>query len=163
MEVPERLKHEKPVDVEGGCPKCGHPISAEAVSCPACGGKLGELLAIVQMQAELNRIDLEWERERKKYMISVEGETPSTPGSRTSVFWVSLIWILLNGIGGVYFWTVGDNDSMACCAIFGVVGIFVGLWSYGKAHEYEHAEAAYRRRRRQAEERYGGQAKTEDD
>lgn len=147
------------------CPDCEHDISDEVKSCPSCDGELRELLAKVQKQAELNRIDLEWERERQTYMVSVEGEKPLTPGRRSSAVVVLLCFVMLGVIGIVFYWTGTpsvEGGGMITAVIFVVFGILLGLWQYGRAAEYEQAKAAYRRRRKEVESRYRGELKAED-
>jgi predicted metal-binding protein len=43
------------------CPECGHQVSDQADACPSCGRRLRRRLAELELEAELNRIDLEWE------------------------------------------------------------------------------------------------------
>ena len=162
MDPPEFLK--EPAPVEASCPNCGHAITDNAASCPSCGGKLRELLVLARMQGELGKIDRDWEQERQKFMVSVEGEEPWIPtGKRSSVI-SSLAFVVLGLIGVAYYGTQesGTSGEIVFFVILVIVGVLVGLWEHGKIDEYEYAEAAYRKRRKEAEERFCGKAEAKD-
>jgi hypothetical protein len=63
------------------CPKCRQQVSADAETCPSCGQRLAEHAA--QLELELTRIDLDWERQRQQYLV-MRGPFGGTQAPRKS-------------------------------------------------------------------------------
>lgn len=124
----------------------------------AVAEKLGEQLAEVRYQNELERIDREWAIEREKYMVPDRYGRRYVPTTGAS---------LAGGIGiGVFglIWTVtafsitgSAPDEMPFSLVkvffplfgigFTIFGVYMGFHAYGKAEAYNKAFAAYQARR----------------
>jgi hypothetical protein len=142
------------------CPECGHQISELAESCPSCGVPLTRQPAQLQLQLELTEIDLEWERERPKYVMHTKYGQAVVPNKWAALF-VPLI-LLIVGIGcGIKIATeIPGDEGIAFGAMAGGVfllaGLVAGFWSYGKAEAYEQAKADYLRKKEAARSKYAG-------
>ena len=124
----------------------------------AVAEKLGEQLAEVRYQNELERIDREWAIEREKYMVPDRYGRRYVPTTGAS---------LAGGIGiGVFgvFWTIiafsitgSAPDEMPFSLVkvffplfgigFTIFGVYMGFHAYGKAEAYTKAFADYQARR----------------
>ncbi len=150
------------------CPECGHEVSDKADACPSCGLRLTEQLNSpeLQLEAELNRIDLEWERYHRKFMSSFkEGGRPPKGEVEGLVGLVVLgticmafgIWIIGFALG---IWIVpegrDERGAMVFLTALSFVLFFAGLWGYHQDLEYLRAEAEYRGRRETVTAKYGG-------
>jgi len=146
------------------CPECGHQVSDRAETCPSCGIKLTDQLARSQYEAELARIDLEWERERQDYMVQIRGRRFLPEKRDTLIGTVVGVAFLVAICVGVPIWIVLDEGT----ELLGVAGPFFGIcllvglgglvclhcYLYSKASAYEDAEAAYWLSRKDAFSRY---------
>jgi hypothetical protein len=133
-------------------------LAGDAPAGDAVADKLGEQLAEVRYQNELERIDREWSIEREKYMV------PDRYGRRhIPTTGASLAGGIFIGVFGV-FWTVmalsitggaPDDGPFAIVKVFfplfgvafTVFGVYMGYHAYGKAEAYNKAFAAYQTRR----------------
>ena len=144
------------------CPECGHKVSDQADACPSCGRRLTDRLAKLELETELNRIDLEWERERQKYMVKKGkwGGGLKVPTKADALVGFVVGVILL----GILIYTFPFNIVRAHGELFWR-GVFVSIfllailpvtaYFYWKALEYERAEADYRRKREEVKAKYG--------
>lgn len=124
----------------------------------AIADKLGEQLAEVRYQNELQRIDREWATEREKYMITGRYGRRHIPTAGES-----LVGGIVIGVFGA-FWTImafsitsgaPDEGPFALAKVFfplfGIAftcfGVYMGFHAYGKAEAYNKAFAAYQARR----------------
>jgi hypothetical protein len=112
------------------------------------------------LELELTRIDLEWERERQKYMqqAGVLGgiRVPRKNGAVLCGLFTPAVGIVL---GIVVVALGGEPAIVAGIAAAGsalLLGLVVGLILYSKAERYQQAEAEYRRKREAAKSKFGG-------
>ena len=157
------------------CNNCGAPLEVGAgtnyVTCGHCGSRLAvrrtgssaytELLeeidqktdvmarqlAELRHHAELERIDREWEQERRGFLTTDKRGNTHEPTTAGAI----LVGVVFVGFG--LFFAVTSWNMRAPC-LFPVVGLgFAGLGAYfviagpAKAKEYQRAQEAYRRRR----------------
>jgi hypothetical protein len=163
------------------CNICGATLqvdpSAQFITCAACGGQL-ELVAsgrrlysepagligasgaqpasALEVQVDLNRLDLAWQRERERYMARGHYGTTFVPTRKTALR--TMRWTIALAFG---FWLFASSLPGAVAvgaplwgpAILLVFGLATGISLYRKASAYDQAQAAYLRRRaaRQAE------------
>ncbi len=164
------------------CPECGHEVLGSAKRCLYRGHDLPErppngerASQAEQKQHEtelalvLARIALEWERERKKYMVKgifVSGPEVPTNGNALAVS-------MLMGMSGIVLAIVitcvatdpkdGLLEGGFLGAPFLFAGLIVGVWYYYKAKVYDRAEAGYQRKRRTAMEKHNASHRTAPD
>ncbi|HEY1190083.1 MAG TPA: SHOCT domain-containing protein [Gemmata sp.] len=120
--------------------------------------KLGEHLAAVRYQNELERIDREWAMERERYMITGKHGRRYIPTVNGGI----IAAVVIGAFGAV--WTAtsfavtsgapdfgGFGVARVLFPLFGVVftvfGIGYGVQAANKATAYTQAHAAYQRRR----------------
>ena len=157
------------------CNNCGAPLSvppeANFVTCNHCGTALAvkrnESVAYTEAleridrrteeiagqvselsrEAELARIDREWDQERERYMVSnKEGHrhVPSPVGSL-----VGAVIMAVFGVGWTAFAASMRGSGFFPC--FGLVfigaAVYMGIVGFTKASQYEEAHRRYRSRR----------------
>ncbi len=105
-------------------------------------------LAQLRNDAELARLDREWEQERQSYLIkNNEGQLvePTAGGS--------VVTGVLTAIFGAFWTAMTSHIGGGGFALFGVLFIAIGvgsaLYAYSKANELEAARTRYQDRRRQ--------------
>jgi hypothetical protein len=124
-------------------------LSSERSVRESQGLPLQEHLQHVEFQQELERIDREWDIERRQYVVTGRygGEHVPSEGS-------SMIGALVIGGFGLA-WTIGaaSMGAPAIFPVFGVVFILLGVGNcisaFGKAGEYQQAYKLYQQRRQQ--------------
>jgi hypothetical protein len=137
------------------CSKCGTKLAivrtptsifTEVVDAESVGKLAGQLNELA-LQTELNRIDLEWQREREKYMIPTQyGKV--IPGKNDGI-----IYFLFLLIGGIVFIIAAAtlNPASVSGIMFGtfliITGIAVSVSSNSIFVNYKRAESEYLRRR----------------
>jgi hypothetical protein len=104
-------------------------------------------LRVIELQNELERVDREWETEKKQYMVTGKDGSQSEPSMIGSV--VGLLFLVGFGI----FW-IGTAASMGAPGIFPIFGVIIVLGgvisivsALSKASRFPEAEAGYRERR----------------
>lgn len=157
------------------CNKCGAPLEVGAgtnfVTCAHCGSRLAvkrtgsslftemmeqldqktdamaRQLAELRHHAELERIDREWEQERRQYLTTTKDGQTHEPNAIGAV----VMGVVVIGFGLLFSVTSG---SMGAPFFFPVVGLFFcGLGVYlivmgpKQAQRFRAAQEAYRRRR----------------
>ena len=140
------------------CPECGHQVSDAAETCPSCGVRLNDQTAQLQLQLELSQIDLEWERDRQRYMSHTKYGKPYVPTKGSAV--VAAILSLLAGIG-LGIWVASKapgSDALFLAILVIVIGLGVNFWYYTKAEASEAAQAEYLRKKESARSKYEGEA-----
>ena len=140
------------------CPECGQKVSDQADACPFCGRRLSDRLAELELDNELNRIDLEWERARKNYVFHgrlLGGE--SVPSKSKAVAMTVILLI----VAAIPFGILIDlaQPNIVGFVVFMMVVIVLavlsgGAWMFSQAAEYRKAEAAYRQKRDAARAKY---------
>jgi hypothetical protein len=159
------------------CNKCGAgldlPGDARFVTCTYCGSRLEvhrsggaaytEILETISQrteqiagnveairwQNELERLDREWMIRRDSLMVSDKHGGRHVPGRGGAI-----IGSIIAAVVGV-IWTgaAGAMGAPGFLVLFGIIFIIVaiagGLYSFGKAAQYEQAETVYNQRREQ--------------
>lgn len=119
---------------------------------------LGEHLAEVRYQNELERIDREWAQEREKYMITAKNGRRFIPtvgeslGGAVAVGVFGVIWTVIAFSITSASPNFGPPPAVRLLfPLFGVVAVVFGIWTgidaANKAEEYTRAHAAYQKRR----------------
>jgi hypothetical protein len=112
---------------------------------PALYARLAEL----EWQAEVARLDREWDLERERYLVSGRHGHRSVPSRGMSV----LGGVVMVGFGAVWTALAASMRGPGLFPLFlaGVVmilaGVGIGISTYSKAVAYERAQDDYRRRR----------------
>lgn len=108
---------------------------------------IAEQLAEIQRQNELERIDREWEQERRQWFTRNKDGSMSEPSAAMGV-----VMAIVAAVFGV-FW-VGFAASMGAPCMFMVMGggicglaVVLGFAAVQKAKHYEEARLRYRKRR----------------
>ncbi len=168
------------------CNHCGGPLSvpesANFVTCNHCGTQLAirrtesttfteqlgkiqsnqqqmlQKLAQLERQNQLEEIDREWERERKKYMTTLKNGQRVEPTELGS-----LAFGIVAGIFGI-IWTISTFSMTAAMpagmgfrwfSLFGLLFVVFGIGSafygYSRAKDYRTAYRRYLQRRSEAE------------
>jgi hypothetical protein len=135
-------------------------IVVTGASSPSCTPPASDELAPLELQLELSRIELEWERERPKHMVASRFGKLAVPRKHDAAISIALMTVLGIGFG---IWVAAQmpaNDGIAAgilaAGVFLLIGVGVGAWSHDKAEAYEQAEAEYLRKREAARAKYGG-------
>ncbi len=152
------------------CPECGRKVSDQADSCPACGRRLSDRLTKVELEAEMNRIELEWEKERRKHMIRRIGHLDLVVPTKTDTVIKMVVFglVIVGLFGGFIVALPGGNGVAYQLVLFILLPLLaldfgLGLNHFLKAAAYEKAEAAYQQRRDAAEAKYEVEARTRSD
>jgi hypothetical protein len=139
-------------------PECGHQVSDKAETCPACGMTFTGQFAQWALQAELDRVDLDWERERKRWIVrSLWGkEFVPNPGQ-------GVVGSVALGAMALCFVFAGARTGAAAIGLaFGSFFLVCAIWNYlysaRKAAGYDRAEAQYERNKEAAGAKYCPQA-----
>lgn len=160
------------------CNNCGAPLQvstrAHFVTCASCGSRLAikrttsaiytetlkrldrrtarmeRNLQSIRLQAQLERIDREWEMTREQYMIRGRYGAQTTPGIGAAI--VGVVVGLLAAAFGVFWTTIAATmGAPEFFPLFGVVFIVVALggtaYNVLKTGQYIGAEGEYQRRR----------------
>jgi hypothetical protein len=146
------------------CPECGHQVSDAAETCPSCGVRLIDQTAELQLQLALSQIELQWESDRRRYMMHTKYGQEVVPKK-----WGAAVVAVLSVVGGIAcgIWISSldpvQNPAAPGLGVFFagliiVIGLGVSLWSYSKADAYEQAEAEYLRKKEAARSKYERQA-----
>ena len=148
QERPFALTRENQLMALLDCPECGHQVSDEADACPSCGKRLTDRLDRLEMETELNRIDLEWEKERKAYL----------GGSRARGAASMILGVIVSlGVFGPLS-TIAPDEDVAAMIVGGMVltlliAFVLGGSVYLRGVEYKNAEAEYLQRRGEVEKK----------
>jgi hypothetical protein len=160
------------------CNGCGASLDVSAetrfVTCGHCGARLeikqsanstytemlekldrkteeiADELAAIRRQNEVERIDREWERERKQYLTADRSGNLSEPSAVLGV-----VAAVVAGVFGL-FWMAGAASMSGgeSFSLFGFVfisaAIYLGYVSVTKASAYEEAKRRYENRRAEA-------------
>jgi DNA-directed RNA polymerase subunit RPC12/RpoP len=157
------------------CNKCGAPLEVSAstnfVTCAHCGSRLAikrtgssaftetlerldqktdamaQQLAELRYHAELERLDREWEQERRKYLTTDKHGKTHEPNAVGSIVMGLIVCVF-----GVIF--MGSTLSSGAPCLFPVVGlaiigfgIFVVVTGPAKARQFQDAQTAHERRK----------------
>lgn len=157
------------------CNQCGAPLTvpeaAQFVRCNHCSAslavrrsesvtytevveklvehtsKLAEQVAHLRYQAELARIDGDWDRERQRHLVSQKNGAPTEPTYGGAVFGgvaMAVVGILAAILGG-------SGPGGGGFALFGIgavmLGAFAAIFGWHKAAEFERARKRYKARR----------------
>jgi len=157
------------------CNSCGAPLEAPQdaryLTCGFCGAQLqvqhsgsayytqvleqlasrtdqlAEDVADLKLQSELERVDREWQHERMDLLVRDKSGQPRVPHKGASI----AVMVVTTVIGLVWM-SFAAGIGAGPMALFGIafiaVGVFAGMRSMSKAHEYQQAHAAYQQRRR---------------
>jgi len=148
------------------CPKCGHQVRGLAKTCPGCGADLPEKLANgdrlsqadrrlrrTELELELARINLEWERERQRHLVN-RGILGRQAPTKSMASWCP-VGMGIFGIAIGILYAVAHSDPAVglciggfCAVLLLVLGLVSGRLLYRKAVEYEGAEAFYLQRKK---------------
>ena len=156
-----------PLDITAGtnyvtCGHCGSRLAVKRTASSAFTESLGEIaentaamtdhLANLNYHAELERIDREWEQERRGYLTTTKrGQTIEPNGAGAVIFGV-----IMAGFG--LFWTVMAFSITShfggianCFPLFGLIFVGFGIWMAvtgpKKAAEFEAARRRHQARR----------------
>ena len=102
---------------------------------------------------EVNRLDLEWQSEREKYMVTGKYGNRYVPRKSMEI----LVGILFIGVGIsiIQKSALTTNPIQLLMGILVIFfGILFGMFRYGKAREYERAYQAYLARRARLYKQY---------
>ncbi|NQU22414.1 MAG: zinc ribbon domain-containing protein [Candidatus Nealsonbacteria bacterium] len=154
------------------CPECGHQVSDQADACPSCGLGLAELRPNhgrgsqsdqrqTELRLELVEIDMEWERERPKYLVNRGpwgggGQAPTKRMASQATILMPIFAIAI-GIGFAVITpdpVVGLFKGGVWAVVFLVWGLAFHWWGYRKAVRYEEAEIEFQRRKEDARAKY---------
>ena len=103
-----------------------------------------ETQAALHQRSALARLDLEWQKERRQYMVSGRNGVLSIPNETLS---------LLSGLflGGIGLWWLFGEHSTAYYPLYGLISLLAGmrvaLTGYLKAENYRKAERRYQEKR----------------
>lgn len=133
-------------------------LDAGAPAGDAVADKLGEQLAEVRYQNELERLDREWQIEREKYMVADKygrRHVPTVGGGIAGaafigvfgVFWTVMAFAITGGAPDFGPFVIAKVFFPLFGVAFTVFGVYLGIHSARKAEEYNRALAAYQRRR----------------
>jgi len=128
------------------CPECEHKVRDQANACPACGRRLTDRLAKLELDIEINRIDFEWERTRKNYMVHRLFLGSSVPTRSMAVRGMGFDCLLIVLFTTAAVITLSDDARLFFLVLMGVVLLFrlcVSIYVYMRARLYEQAEARY--------------------
>jgi hypothetical protein len=137
------------------CSKCGTKLAivrtptsifTEVVDAESVG-KLADQLNELALQTELNRIDLEWQREREKYMIQTQ-YGKFIPGKNDGI----MFFLFLLVVGIVFIISAATlNPASVPGIMFGIFPIIIGIAALvlfnSRFVDYKRAESEYTRRR----------------
>ncbi len=104
----------------------------------------GETQAIRRQRSALAHLDLEWQKERRQYMVSGRNGVLSIPNETLS---------FLSGLflGGTGLWWLFGEHSTAYYPLYGLISLLAGmrvaLTGYLKAENYRKAEQRYQEKR----------------
>ncbi|MDY3552416.1 SHOCT domain-containing protein [Gemmata sp. JC717] len=136
-------------------------ILAQLTPVPESGAadeKLGEHLAAVRYQNELERIDREWEQEREQYMTTGKDGSRHVPTAGDGLVTASFTGVF-GALWTILAFSIMDFESNfgpplvirivfpLFGAVFAAFGIWAGIQTAQKAEAYTQAHAAYQRRR----------------
>ncbi|MBE9226466.1 SHOCT domain-containing protein [Phormidium sp. LEGE 05292] len=102
---------------------------------------------------EVNRLDLDWQSEREKYMVTGKYGNRYVPRKGLEI----LIGMLFVGVGISLICKAAltSNPIQFLMGVFVIfLGVLVGMFRYGKACEYERAYQAYLSRRARVYKQY---------
>jgi len=102
---------------------------------------------------EVSRLDLEWQSEREKYMVTGKYGNRYLPRKGIEI----LIGIFIVGGGTSLVWkaVLTSNLILLLMGVFVILlGVKASMFRYGKAREYEQAYQAYLSRRARVYKRY---------
>ena len=114
----------------------------------------------VQLDLELTRLDLDWERERKRYVVHSNYGQEVVPKK-----WAAVVVGVLSLMAGILIGgclssldPVANPDAPTVGIFFAVWVIVIGggvsCWCFVKATAYEEAHATYLRKKEEARTRY---------
>ncbi|MCI0703849.1 MAG: hypothetical protein L0241_22545 [Planctomycetia bacterium] len=120
--------------------------------------KLGEQLAEVRYQNELERIDREWEIEKEKYMLTGRygrrylpttglGLGTAAGGGIFGAFWTVMAFAITSGAPDVGPFQIAKVFFPLFGVVFTIGSIIYGVHMIQKANAYEQAFAEYKSRR----------------
>ncbi len=124
----------------------------------AAAGKLGEQLAEVRYQNELERIDREWEMEKEQYTVAGQNGRREVPTAGAGIaagvvigvfgaFWTAMAVAITSGAPNVGPFALAKVFFPLFGVVFTAGGIWMGVHVYRKADAYNKAYAAYQQRR----------------
>lgn len=118
-----------------------HDSTADPV---AAARRLADQIAEARYQAELSRLELEWEIEQQKHYVTTRRGGRFLPDRQQA------LWTGLGGVGtGVFLLLTGTPPFFPYFGIlFAVLGLGGGIYFYALAIQYERALSAYQTRRK---------------
>jgi LSD1 subclass zinc finger protein len=156
------------------CNQCGAPLSvpeaAKFVRCNHCAAslavrrnesvtytevveklvehtsKLAEQVAHLRYQAEIARIDREWDRERTRRLVHHKHGPPTEP-SRGQAILGGGVAIVFGIMGSIMAGTTGGASFAVFPMVFVVFGLILAIWGTKKADEFERARKRYKAQR----------------
>jgi hypothetical protein len=131
------------------CPECGHEISDQAESCPNCGLPQNNCLNEVALQTELNRIDLQWQKDREKHVMY--GPFGGRGFPKRGTFWWKYILFVTAIFPLLIFMRIKGVtllDILGAISFWSLLVLFFWTLAYScfvedKIEKYEQAEKRY--------------------